>query len=250
MHTNIGFYNEVEMIMMFNNKKFSELSNNGKYIIREIYGHPHDDDIIHARKVEEFIKPDFIVEMNGVEHFISMKSGSSEALHQEYVKNFCAFLKDNDISDETIETILLYQYGDGTLDGTGKERMEYNQLRYVLSERINNANKDLNVNKEFVLNVINRVIFKGTNINNQEADYLYHGNTDYGILVSKGQMMKHCSRKDWDWMNNLHIGPLQLRPHARYIGKPIIKPLSRERLEFYWAKYYADLEYISKRYDG
>ena len=56
---------------------------------------------------------------------------------------------------------------------------------------------------------------------NIKANYIYHGDADYGVLVSKRQLFKHCIRRDCKWMDNLHIGPMLLNPHARYIGKEI-----------------------------
>ncbi|MFA5421911.1 MAG: hypothetical protein WC344_03885 [Bacilli bacterium] len=250
MHKNIGIRKEEDLILLLNSKTFGQLSNNGKYIIREIFNHICETSIIKCEKVEEFIKPDFRISVDNVIHYVSMKSGRSETVHQEYVKNFCLYLREQGISNRTLQTILLYQYGDGTLDGSGKERMSYNRLRLLLTDRIKEANEELNKDKEFVIRVIDRAVFKGTLSENQEADYVYHGDADYGILVSKTQLMKHCQRRDWKWMDNLHIGPIQLRPHARYIGKPIKRENSRQRLEFYWAKYSEDLDYISKRYDG
>ena len=58
--------------------------------------------------------------------------------------------------------------------------------------------------------------------------------------------MKHFNRRVLKWMDNLHIGPLLLNHHVRYIGK-IEK--SRQRLEFSWPNFKEDLEYISSRYD-
>ncbi len=250
MHKNIGIYKEEEMILLFNNKKIKDLSNNGRYIIKEIFGHVDQEQTIFCEPIEGYIKPDFVIKYKDETKYVSMKSGSSEIVHQEYVKNFCKFLLEKGISKRTIQTILLYQYGDGTLDGSGKNRMPYEKLRYLLNERIESANDELNKNKDFVLEIVKRTLFKGSNDNSIEADYIYHGDAEFGVVVSRQQIMKHCMRREWKWITALHIGPIMLRPHARYIGKKIKRPRSRERLEFYWPKFYFELDYISKRYDG
>ena len=79
---------------------------------------------------------------------------------------------------------------------------------------------------------------------------MYHGDVDYGVLASKKQIFKHFLRRDWNYYNNLHIGPIHLRPHARYVGKEIKRATSRERLEFVWVNFAEDIRYISSRYDG
>ena len=250
MHKNIGFFKEEEMILQFNGKHFCELTNNSKHFAKEMFGHLKDVDTFICEKVEDYVKPDFKVTCNGETHFVSMKSGRSTTVHQEYVKNFCMFLRDQGISKRTLQTILLYHYGDGTLDGSGKERFTIEKLKYLLADRIKEANEELNSNKDFVLMIIERAVLKGTKEENIEADYIYHGNADYGVLVSKTQLFKHCMRRDWKWMDNLHIGPMLLNPHARYIGKEIKRQRSRERLEFSWPNFREDIEYISSRYDG
>lgn len=250
MHKNIGLLKEDEMILLFNNKKIKELSNNGKHFIKEMFGLINEEEVIKSSKINDYVKPDFSVECNGITHYVSMKSGRCDTVHQEYVKDFCKFLQTQGISVKTLQTILLYHYGDGTLDGTGSSRMSYEKLRYLLKERIKLANEELNSNKDFVWNIINRTVFKGTKAENLEADYIYHGNADYGVLASKKQIYKHFLRRDWKWMDSLHIGPLMIYPHARYIGKEIKRPKSRERLEFDWVNFREDIEYISTRYDG
>ena len=111
-------------------------------------------------------------------------------------------------------------------------------------------NKELNANKQFVKAVIERCLFKGTWEGNIEADYIYHGDVNYGVVCSKAQIMKHVDKRTWEYMDNLHIGPIQFRPHARYINDRIKKEEYRWKVDFWWAKLSADLEYIAERYDG
>jgi hypothetical protein len=172
---------------MLNEKKVCQLSNNAKYIIREIFEHPDEEAVVYAKRLDEFIKPDFYIRIGENTHYISMKSGSSNTLHQEYVKEFCIYLRERGISNRTLQTILLYQFGDGTLDGTGKERFPYEKLRFLLADRLKEANLELNRDKEFVISIINRVVFKGAREENIEADYVYHGDKDYGFSFQKNR---------------------------------------------------------------
>lgn len=250
MHINKGIYEEEEMVLLFNNKKLSDLSNNAKHFAKEMFGHLDGEKTFISQRVGDYMKPDFSVSYGDETHFVSMKTGRSNTVHQEYVMEFCKFLRTQGISNRTLQTILLYHYGDGTLDGSGKQRMQIEKLKFLLASRIKEANAELNSKKDFVLMIIERAVLKGTREENIEADYIYHGNSDYGVLVSKTQLLKHCNRRDWKWMDNLHIGPILLNPHARYIGKEIKREKSRQRLEFSWPNFREDLEYISSRYDG
>ena len=80
----------------------------------------------------------------GIKKYVSLKSGRAESIHQEYIKNFILFLRSLGISKRTQQTILLYQYGDGTMDGSGKRRMKYHEMRTWLDERIKEAKNKLN----------------------------------------------------------------------------------------------------------
>ena len=250
MHKNIGFFKEEEMVLLLNGKTYDELSNNGKHLIREMFGHVEGNALIQAELVGDYMKPDFSVTCGEETHYVSMKSGGSDIVHQEYIKNFVMYLRDQGIPNRVLRTLLYYHYGDGTIDGSGAERMPYQEIAHKLAKDIQYANEVLNESKEFVLGFIRRALWKGAKEENIEADYIYHGNADYGVLVSKIQLEKHSKRRTWDYMENLHIGPILMRPHARYVGREVKRQKSRERIEFYWPHLSADLEYVSSRYDG
>ena len=250
MHENIGILKEKEIVNALNNKKIKELSNNSKYIVKELFGIVDENEIVYASLIDGFKKPDFVITLQNESHYISMKSGRSNVVHQENIRKFCLYLHHKGISNTTISTILLFHYGDGTKDGSGKQRIEYEELLFRLKDRIKAANDELNKNKEFVWDVIVRTVFKGTLDDNIEADYLYHGDAEYGVLASKKQIYSHFLKRDWKYYSNLHIGPIHIRPHARYVNKDIKRPDSREKIDFAWINLHADIDYISSRYNG
>ena len=249
MPTNYGFLKEDEMVHHLNGIKIKDLSNNLRNLMRDLFGVLDDEEVVHARKTDDFIKPDFIIEYRNEKKYVSMKSGKANVVHSEIITTFTAFLLENGISKETVETILLYQFGDGTTDGTGKKRLEYDQLRFNLSLRIKKANKELNADNNFIMKVIDRCVFVGTLPNAIPADCIYHGNYEFGMVATKRQFEKHIMRRNWNYINNLHIGPLQLRPHARYINSEIVSEKRRRTVDCYWPYYNADIEFISRRYD-
>ena len=158
MPMNQGLLHEEEMITHLNNKRFCELSNNLKNLVHALFPLINDDDLIQCAKADDYIKPDFYIECQGKRKYISMKSGSSNKLHSEYIRNFVLFLRSCGISKETQRTILLYHYGDGTLDGSAEARIDYPTLRLKLNDRIRMANRELNQSKEFIQKVIEHCI--------------------------------------------------------------------------------------------
>ena len=249
MPTNQGKLKEREVVDHLNSKRVSELPNNLRSFMRNLYGSLDEEEIITCEWIDDSIKPDFVITYKGIKKYISMKSGRAESVHQEKIKTFILFLREHGISKETQKTILLYHYGDGTLDGSGKERYDYNRLRVILNDRIERANQELNASKDFVWETISRCVLLGILENAIPIDGIYFGDYRFGVLATTAQIKKHMERKDWDWMQNLHIGPLQIRPHARYIGKEIKHPEAREKVECYWANLASDIDYISSRYD-
>lgn len=249
MPTNLGNFKEKELIANLHNKKVKNLTNNLRNLVTSLFGVLDDKETIQCYKIEDFIKPDFVIVYKGQKKYVSMKTGRAETIHQELVKSFILFLRSEGISKRTQQTILLYQYGDGTLDGTGKSRIDYNQLRVMLDSRIKEANDELNQSKEFIMKVINRCLILGTLENAISIDCVYFGDYHFGVVATINQITKHINRKNWKWMNNLHIGPIQIRPHARYTGKEIKNPKYRNKIDCYWANFGSDIDYISSKYD-
>ncbi|MBR6055582.1 MAG: hypothetical protein IKP56_00080 [Bacilli bacterium] len=250
MHKNIGRLKEDEFVYALNNKKAGELSHNMKHILREMFGFFEETDIVKCGLVDHYQKPDFYIEFKGQRKYVSLKSGSSTVIAQEGIKQFLAFLREWHLSINGQKTLLYYHFGDGTMDGSGEKRMDYRQLIHKLGPKIVELNKELNSNKKFVKEFIYRCLFKGTQESNIEADFIYHGDINYGVVCSKEQIFKHVDRRSWDYMDNLHIGPIQFRPHARYANMEIKTEEKRWKVDFWWARLPADLDYIAERYDG
>ena len=249
MPTNNGKQKELEMIVHLHNKRVNELSNNLRNLLTALYGVLDDNEIVKCELVEGFIKPDFVITYKGIQKYVSMKSGRAECIHEEYIKTFVLFLRSLGISTRTQQTILLYHYGDGTLDGSNDRRIEYNKLRLMLDTRIQEANEELNSTKELILKVIERCLFIGALEKAIPIDCIYFGDYRFGEVATTRQITTHVKRKSWHWMKNLHIGPIQLRPHARYYNKEIKSEKRRQKLECYWANLSSDISYISSRYD-
>ena len=144
----------------------------------------------------------------------------------------------------------LFHYGDGTTDGHDPEnRKSYEDLSYELRDRIKQANKELNSHMDFIIAVVERCLFKGSNEDNIEADCVYVGDREYGVVATKKQFLKNLYRRGFDYFTHLHIGPLLLRPHSRYVNRKVEDERNRERLVAFWPHLREDIEYMSRRYN-
>lgn len=249
MGSNKGFFKEDEMVYRLDQKKIKELDHNLYHLMQELFGHLDDDEIITSYRIDGFRKPDFVIIYKGQTRYVSMKSGSSKIVHSEDIKTFILFLRSLGISKRTQQTILLYQFGDKTMDGTGKVRMNYDELRLWLHDRIIEANKELN-QRHIIKAVIERCVIVGVKENAIPIDCLYHGDYEFGTVATTKQIMKHIEKGMWDFLQNLHIGPLLMRPHARYVGKEVKDESKRHIIEISWLNLQSDIDFMARRYSN
>ena len=248
---NEGLKKEDEMIYFINGKKINELSNNLASFVKIVYGVVDPEKVVECAYTDEYIKPDFVLTCDGRKKYVSMKSGKSNTVHSEKLISFVPFLQSLGISEETINTLLMFHYGDGTTDGSGQIRYTSDQMRTALAKRIELANDELNRNNDLIVQFTERVLFQGVNPNAHNADCIYFGDYEWGTVAMKKQIMKHMQRKFFNYpLHNIHVGPFLFRPCVRYVGRDIIHEDRRHKLEVYWPNMREDIEYIARKYDS
>lgn len=248
MNTEIGFDNEINIVNALHDKRVNELSNNMLNFVKTMFKNCNSNDIVKAYRTENLIKPDIIVQINDEKHYVSIKYGSSVTVHEENIDTFCDFLRTLDVSETIINILKLYHYGDGTYDGSGTTRKNSIEVRYEMMKDLKVLNSYF-MDKNIVKAVLDRVIFQGYDDSCYKADFLYHGDVDYGTIISRNQVMRHLETKDRSYMDMVHIGPVLLAPHARYAGTDIKYPQHRTNIQFRWSRLGEDFVYISRRYN-
>ena len=243
-----GHLVELEIVHQLNNVRFKDLSPNLKRLINDIFGVVDKREKIKCYKCEEYIKPDILIVVKKVKAYVSIKSGSANVLHGELITTMGPFLREIGIEDKYLKTLCLYHFGDGTLDGSGKERKNYHETYNWLKKDIGIFNNAVNSNHEIIVKLIERVMFKGVREDAPAADYIYCGDAELGETISKYQVLKYLERKDFGFLENLHFGPLLIRPHAKYAHTPIKNNYYHLKMDFYWPNFKADHHYIYSRY--
>ena len=241
-----GLQKEDIMVATLNDKRVGDLNENLKNMLMKLYGVLDDNEIVKCRKMESFSKPDIIITYKGFSKYVSIKSGMAREVHEEQITTVISFLHRVGISKETIETLLLFQYGDGTTNGLGEKRMRWDDVYRTYEDRIEKANNELNKNKKILLDVMERCLFQGVDAKAPSADAIYHGDVISGVIVTKRQFQRYFLIKDWSHYNSFHIGPVVLRPHSRDVDKKIKNEHLRHRLQFNWPTLKADMLYINK----
>jgi len=214
---NIGYFNEFEIVDALNKKQYSQLNGFMKYCVSFMYPSILDSDIIYAEKYLPHAKADLKIEVNGEEKYISVKSSRSSYVHAEGIPTFIEYLKDMDISQRTIDTILFFQYGDGTLNGTGQIRCSHEEIMEKMKNEIYKANYEMSEPK-FVKKTIERFMFTGGHDETHPVDFVLFGDPNFGVIASKEEIITYALRKRIYTIRTLHIGPIIIRPYLRDIN--------------------------------
>lgn len=245
---NLGLKNEDEIVKSLNHKRIKNLNGNLQNLIRFIFNEKTPNLKLGCKLTDNYIKPDIVITCDREEAYVSIKSARASQLHTENIKSFILFLRSLGVSTETQKTILYYHFGDGTLDGSGKVRNNYHTVYNWLKDKIALANQELNDRFDLIEKVVDRVLFQGVDVTAPAAEFIYSGDIDFGVTVSKRQMMSYIKKKTWSFYDNLHIGPILLRPHARYADRAIVSDDRRNHICCYWTHFAEDLKYIDKHY--
>ena len=245
---NQGFENEKLIAEALNKKLYSQINPNLQTMIKSMFGYRSLFTHIKCVQSKPLFKPDIEITYKGMTKYVSVKMGHANMVHGEDIKTFILFLRSIGVSKETQKTILLFHYGDGTMDGSGKKRLNQADTFQWLRTRIKEANDELNNNYEIIEKVMNRVMYQGIDPLAHAVDYIYFGTPEYGVTVSKKQITTYVKRKSWNYFDFLHIGPIFLKPHARYSKKHIVDEKRHNTVHCYWPNLSEDLDRISRRY--
>lgn len=217
---NNGLKNEFDIIKYLHNKKVTDLSDNWKRALSKVFKY-FDEDTRHfvtSRKVDGVDKGDIFVGFRRQLRSISIKSGEDVTLHGERLSTFCGFLKWLGISDESIDTLKLYHFGDGTLDGTGDVHYDVNTLKEMYKDRIKAFNEEVN-NPIYLKKIYDRFIWRGTLTQKVGCDFIYYGNVEQGIMVECIPLVEYLLKQPIPYSNSIHFGPLYYLPKYRGLKK-------------------------------
>lgn len=251
MSENKGFENEEKLCESINDKSYYDLNTNLQFLMFYLFQHLDKEKKFKCWRTDNFTKPDICIAQERDLKYVSVKSGQCEGVHSEDLRTFVQFLRDSNISEETIETYLLYHYGDGSLDGTGKRRMNTIEVRFTYDDRIKKMNEEFNADKTFTKKFADRVLFQGVDPDAVKAEFIYHGDVDFGVFCSRNQIMRHIEKRNWSYMQTcVHIGPFVIRPHARYARNTynnVKHEDHRHIVSVNYPRFLQDLMYISSR---
>lgn len=248
MSRNNGKELEKVFVLNTNGKKIKDVPVGLRENLEHMFKFLKEDDVIHSELIQGMMKPDFFIEINGVRKNISLKTGVSTELGDTDLKTFITFLRDNGISEDTLKTIVYLHFSDGTLNDTGRTRYDFETFRKLMDQRIIRANIELNRSKELIKKLVYLTVYKGFYEGNIEANYIYFGTHNHGYCCNYRQMCRMIDGKKYAYIHNLHIGPVQFRPLARYTRRAICHEEKRWKVRFFWSGLESEIEKIGRNF--
>lgn len=215
-----GLSNEEKIISYLNKKKFYLLNEKWKGHICKIFPNVHNNDLIFARHYpDNCSKPDMIIEVDGEEKYVSIKTGKCPSVHQESFYSFKRFLSRLHVSYRTLETIRFFHFGDSKKLGINKNPLSRDELIKDYSSYFVEASKELD--KEYIIKaVINRTVIRGTSSSRCAVDYLYYGDLEHGKLLSKSDIYDIVLANRNHGKSAIYFGGLIYMPSSRSVTRP------------------------------
>jgi len=239
MTKNSGFSNENELIEAINGKIVSDINHSIiKNLISRIYSSPlKSSDLILCKKPDQIDeiapKPDIEIIINNKSHYISIKKGSGNSVHQEPLEQFVEYLSSNiGISNEKANHIRFFIWGDKTFNNSGRvyDRMGVVEIKKKYPDIINSIQSIFNEHKR---ELIERFIKQGSGINNPPADYMFYGTEDYGIIRKTDNVIKYlCSVK----LKPPSVGALTFQAWNRNINGGYRSERKRGHIQLKWGR--------------
>ena len=240
-----GVENEYEFVLLLNTKKIEELDINTQEMIYSIFNNVSALQTIKAWRNHYKQKTDVMIKIGNTIKGISIKKGSRNSVHVEPIGEFVKFLRKNKIPEAIIKKYLEYHYADGSIDGSGKNRINSFEYRYNHMENINLINKYLN-NKHIIKKAIERFVLKGTN-SIYEIDAICIGEANDYLWMTKKQIKEILENNSNLDSSGIHISSLFIQPQTRNLNYNRLYESKRHCVQIKWYSIFDDI--MQYKYD-
>ena len=233
-----GFRNEIDIEKCLDFKIFDNINPNLQHFLQDVFkGYSLKGKRIHAIRSRVNVKPDFYLQVDGIAKgaYISVKKGGGNSVHQESLDSFLTFIESLDATEEIINDIKRFHYGDGTIDNTGKVRYKAREFAKDNPEMIKRLN-DFFAQEKVRNACIDRVVFKGIMEDAPEAEYLYHGTSYSGVWASKKEILEFIEGyRNKEDSTTVNIGPLSYQVWNRNLTFKVSAEKKREQMQMKWS---------------
>ncbi len=234
MTLNKGLLNEIEISNYFNNKKISDLSIDHLEFLEKLYGKVNGDCIIKSQIDYNKFKHDIIITVDGTKKYISIKMGAKNSFHCEPLFTFEKFLRECNISNQTIRKYKHFHYG--YENGLKLSSSEFKEL---YQNEIDDINKELS-NSEFLIRAVNRFVLCGGKDERLKIDGLFVGTIYSFMFFTSDEVLNllkfHLSKIS----TGVHISSLFITPFSRCLNNNSKYLPNRDIVQIKWYNIFDD----------
>lgn len=247
-----GFSNEENIANYLNNQKFFNLNENMQNFLCFIFERQisANETILSdlTQKIEgKNPKPDIWIKISNEIKLVSVKEGSGNSVHQEPFKDFCKFLEDINVSEETVNHLKLYHYGDDTLDGNGEARLSTSDIKTKYQSKILSVNTELN-SPDTLIKILYRVLFAGVFKKPIIVDAVYHGSVDNGVYANREEIIDYLiDNANVSEMSGIRFSELTYQPWTRDQHRTAAHPERRYVMQVKWGSMTNCIRTIARR---
>lgn len=247
-----GFSNEENIANYLNNQKFFNLNENIQNFLCFIFERQilANETILSdlTQKIEgKNPKPDIWIKIGNEIKLVSVKEGSGNSVHQEPFKDFCKFLEDINVSEETVNHLKLYHYGDDTLNGNGEARLSTSDIKTKYQSKILSVNTELN-SPDTLIKILYRVLFAGVFKKPIIVDAVYHGSVDNGIYANREEIIDYLiDNANVSEMSGIRFSELTYQPWTRDQHRTAAHPERRYVMQVKWGSMTNCIRTIARR---
>lgn len=227
-----GFTNEEEFATYLNGKKVGQIYPIFQDLFYKLYGWIDFEDTIECWVNKCKKKADIYIKINEHVCGISIKKGVKNSVHVESISKFVSFLEDIGVNEKIIIEYLKYHFADGTLNGTGKNRVSSAEYREIHQDKINLLNKEFNQQK-YIDKFINRFILQG-NRSDCEINAIIYGVLEDFLWITKKEIKQIINKHLFDNIDSLHISCLSLQPMTRNLNRNPKYEKNRYHIQIKW----------------
>ena len=233
-----GFRNEINIEKCLDFKLFEEINPNLQHFLMDVFkGYSLKGKRIHAIRSRINVKPDFYLHVDDIpkEVYVSVKKGSGNSVHQESLISFVRFLKSLGASEDVIDSLKMFHYGDGTTDNTGELRKKASEFVKENPDVVIAPNEFFS--QQAIMDaVIERAVFTGAMPGAPRAEYIYHGTAYSGVWASREEIYEyiHNTLSIAD-RRGISVGPLTYQVWNRNLARNKEAEKKREQMQFKWA---------------
>ena len=211
---NNGLENEQDIIKVLNGKTYDELPDFWKRRMKQLERNFPTDQKIECYKCVYNQKADIGIRMNNYRYNISIKSGYFVSVHNERISSFTGFLRSLGVSDELINVLKYYHYGDETLDGTGKVHYNLETIKSKMKDKIEEFNRCVN-EPEILKHIIIRFLCAGTPFQKSYVTHIFFGTAEYGEMLDVKTIIGYIMSGYSINTDSIHFGPFIYTPAYR-----------------------------------